>query len=251
MKQFGRVCAAIFILLGAVVVIPYPTFGDTAVARKNLSQLLLGKQVKSLIDLPATKEGLNIYFTPPHGKRTDSRGLDLGDLTKRLKSNGVGVQADATALITDVKFDRDRVEVHLGGGGEGRRGAKHASKISPGFQRAGGSRINFRYGKDITEADLQPEAFLKFMGRILDVSSVQFAVSEQDLSPEIKSAIASKTVVNGMTYQMVLMSFGNPEQKQINGMKDGKFSETWYYLKDGKRWVLNFENGKIASVQQF
>jgi hypothetical protein len=45
--------------------------------------------------------------------------------------------------ITNVRFDSNMVEIHLSGGGEGRRGSNHANKADPAYMRAGGSRINF------------------------------------------------------------------------------------------------------------
>ena len=47
----------------------------------------------------------------------------------------MGVEAQQW-LITDVKVDGDRVEIHLGGGGEGSRAASHANKVGAGYLRA-------------------------------------------------------------------------------------------------------------------
>src|SRR2546427_625287 len=125
--------------------------GNTSEAAKQaLDKLLLGKEVKALIQLPATKEGLSVYLRPAGNKRLDERGVDLGALSKWLKSRGVGVDANEWETITDVKFDKDRVELHLGGG-EGRRGSKHAAKGTPGYKRAGGSRVNFRVARERTD----------------------------------------------------------------------------------------------------
>lgn len=222
-----------------------------AAAKEQLVQLLLGKEVQALLDLPATKEGTDIYFVPPEGKRIDQRGIDLEDLTKWLKEKGIGIEAKEWELITNVKIGDDKIEVHLGGGGQGRRGSKHANKKSPTIKRAGGSRINFCYRTDLNEADLDPENFLRFMERILDVSRIRFELTKKDLPPEIRAAIDSGTVKEGMSYQLVLMTFGDPEQKKINDAVDGKFSETWFYLKDGRRWVLEFLNGKVAKVNVY
>src|SRR5579864_917199 len=219
--------------------------------KDSLDKLLLGKEVKPLVEMPATKEGLDVYFVAPHGKRVDERGLDLGAMSKELKSKGVGVEAQQWETITDVKVDGDHVEIHLGGGGEGRRGANHASKAGAGYLRAGGSRVNFRYMTNVTDRDLQPEAFLNFMSRVLDISKVQTEVAAKAFPQEMQIAIASKTVVEGMTYQMVQMSFGDPEQKKINDTTDGTFSETWFYLRDGHRWVLTFVNGSVSKVQVY
>jgi hypothetical protein len=219
--------------------------------KDSLDKLLLGKEVKPLVELPATKEGLDVYLIPPHGKRVDDRGLDLGAMSKELKSKGVGVEAQQWETITDVKVDGDRVEIHLGGGGEERRGANHANKVGAGYLRAGGSRVNFRYLSNVTDRDLQPEAFLNFMSRVLDVSKLQSEVSAKGFPTEIRTAIAARTVIEGMTYQMVEMSFGDPEQKKINDTTDSTFSEIWFYLRDGHRWVLTFVNGNVSKVQVY
>ena len=220
-------------------------------ARQALTKLLLGKDVKALIQLPATKEGLDLYIKPEYNKHLDDRGVDMGAMTKYLKSKGVGVDAGESATVTDLKVDKDKVEVHLGGGGEGRRGSNHANQVSPGYKRAGGSRINFRFERDLTDSDIEPENFLRVMARVLDVSGIQNQLAAKDFPSEFQQAIAESTVKEGMTYQMVMLSFGDPEQKKINDATDGSLSETWYYLKEGHRWVLTFTNGKVTKVQAF
>jgi hypothetical protein len=50
---------------------------------------------------------------------------------------------------------------------------------------------------------------------------------------------------------MVILVFGDPEQKKINDTTDGSLLETWYYLKEGHRWVLTFTNGKVTKVQAY
>ena len=220
-------------------------------AEDALSKDLLGKDVKPLLDMPAYKEGIDIYYVPPKGKRSDDRGIDLQGLTKWLKAKGVGVEKGEDVVITNVKVDSDKVEIHLGGGGEGRRGSNHANKVGAGFKRAGGSRINFRYQAPVTDLDLQPVMFLKFMSRLLDVSELQGALDAQQMPAEYKDAIQSHSVIKGMSYEMVLLSFGSPEQKKIEDSTDSSFHETWYYLKDGHRWVLHFVNGKMDQVQTF
>ena len=96
-----------------------------------------------------------------------------------------------------------------------------------------------------------PDAFLDFVGRVLDVSPIREEAAKRDLPPEVRRAIEAKTVTEGMTYQMVLLSFGEPEQKKINDSQPGTLSETWYYMKDGQRWVLEFTNGKVTKVQKY
>jgi len=242
----------LFVIALLMVVFPAGLWaGASGHAKKSLEQLLLGKDVKALTQLPATKEGVDIYYTPPEGKEWDQRGLNLKHLTKWLKERGVGVQSNEVVTITDLKIGGDTIEVHLAGGGMGRRGSKHAQKESPVMQRAGGSRINFRYKRGITDADLQASAFLDFMGRLLDVSELREEAARKDLPPEVRRAVENKSVAEGMTYQMVQLSWGEPEQKKINESSEGKLSETWYYMKDSHRVVVDFMNGKVTKVQQF
>src|ERR1700688_3338350 len=162
--------------------------------KDSLDKLLLGKEVKPLVELPATKEGLDVYIVAPHGKRVDDRGLDLGAMSKELKSKGVGVEAQQWETITDVKVDGDHIEIHLGGGGEGRRGSNHANKVGAGYKRAGGSRINFKYQRDLRDRDLDPDLFLIFMSRMLDTSKIKDSLQEKAMPMEFRDAISAKTV---------------------------------------------------------
>src|SRR5580700_4851438 len=220
-------------------------------AQEQLNTLLLGKDVRALVDLPAYKDGVDVYYLPPSNKRADDRGIDLAEMTKWLKEKGVGVERDEWVTITNVKIDSDKVEIHLEGGGEGRRGSNHASKVGASYKRAAGSRLNLKYQKDLNDTDIAPDNILRFMSRLLDVSRIQQKLSEKDMPPELRNAIDAHTVVEDMTYEMVLMAFGDPDQKKVDESNDTKLSETWFYLKNGHRWVVHFENGKVAKTQVF
>ena len=220
-------------------------------AKDNLSKLLLGKDVKALLDMPAYKDGLDIYVNPKSDKHLDDRGIDLKDLAKYLKDKGVGVERDEWVTITDVKFDSDRIEIHLGGGGEGRGASKNAEKKGAGFKRAGGSRINFRYGRDLTDDDLKIDAFVPLLDRVLDTGKIQQKLVEETLPPQFQEAIRAKDIIQGMTYQMVLLSAGEPDQKKVEDSTDESLHEIWYYMRDSHRWVVRFLNGKVVKVQVF
>ncbi len=172
-------------------------------AKTVLTKTLLGKDVRALLDMPAYKDGVDIYVYPKTDKRLDERGIDLKDLAKYLKDKGVGVERDEWVTITDVKVDSDRVEVHLGGGGEGSGASKNAEKKGAGFKRAGGSRINFRYGRDLTDVDIQTGAFLPLLQRVLDTAKISDNMEVQGLSSEFQEAIRAKDIIQGMTYKMV------------------------------------------------
>jgi hypothetical protein len=220
-------------------------------AETEFDRVFMGKDVKALLDMPAYKDGVDVYVSPKSEKRFDSRGIDLKELGKYLKEKGVGVEQNEWTIITDVKVDSDRIEVQLSGGGEGRGASKNADKKGAGYKRAGGSRINFRYGRGVTDADLQPDAFLPLLNRVLDTAKIVGMVIPKDIAPQYKDAIRSKDVTVGMTYQMVLLSMGEPDQKKVDDSTDDSLRETWFYLKDGHRWVVRFLNGKVGKVQVF
>jgi len=220
-------------------------------AKVAFGKLLLGKDVKSLLDLPAYKEGLDLYLNPKSDKRFDERGIDLKDLGKFLKDKGVGVERDEWVTVTDVKVDSDRIEVQLGGGGEGSGASKNAEKKGAGYKRAGGSRINFRYGRDLTDEDLKVEAILPLLNRVLDTSKIGVSLALNDVDPEFQDAVRAKDIVKGMPYKLVMMSAGEPDQKKVEDSTDDSLHEIWYYMRDGRRWVVRFLNGYVETVQVY
>jgi len=239
-------------LLSLAVGLPAPAYASTSKdAQTQLTTLLLGKDVRALVDLPAYKDGLDVYYVPKSNKRTDERGVDLEEMTKWLKAKGVGVERDEWVTITNVKIDSDKVEIHLEGGGEGRRGSNHANKVGASYKRAGGSRLNLKFQKDLNDTDITPQYILAFMARLLDVSRIEQKLEEKEMPPELRTAIEAHTVIENMTYAMVLMSFGDPDQKKVDESSDTNLRETWFYLKNGHRWVVHFENGKVAKTQVF
>jgi hypothetical protein len=250
MKAHGTRCSLVLLAL-MVLAAPGLLAASADQAKTTLSKLLLGKDVKALLDMPAYKDGVDLYVNPKSDKRLDGRGLDLKDLAKYLKEKGVGVERDEWVTVTDVKFDSDRVEIHLGGGGEGRGESKNAEKKGAGYKRAGGSRINFRYGRDLTDVDLQADAFLPLLGRVLDTGKIQDTINVAGLDPQFQEAIRAKDIIKDMTYQMVLWSAGEPDQKKVDDSPDDNLHETWFYLRDGRRWVVKFLNGKVAKVQVY
>jgi hypothetical protein len=243
---------AVGLLLALVSIHPVPVHAAASEKAKiAFSKLLLGKDVKALLDLPAYKDGLDLYLNPKSDKRFDDRGIDLKDLGKYLKDKGVGVERDEWVTVTDVVIDKDRIEVELGGGGESKGASKNAEKKGAGFKRAGGSRINFRYGRDITDADLQIEAILPLLNRVLDTGKIGASLALNDVDPQFQDAVRAKDIVKGMPYKLVLMSAGEPDQKKVEDSTDDSLHEIWYYMRDGRRWVVRFLNGKVEKVQVF
>jgi hypothetical protein len=248
MSRPSKAHLLIFLVLSLLACPAHLPAQATDAAKDALNKALLGKDVKALMDMPAYKDGIDLYVSAKTDKRLDDRGIDMKDLAKFLKDKGVGVARDEWVTITEVKVDSDRVEIHLGGGGEGSGASKNAEKKGAGLMRAGGSRINIRYERDVTDNDLQLDAFLPLMARVLDTGKIQVNVKIEGISPEFQEAIRAKDIIQGMTYQMVLLSAGDPDQKKVEDTTDDSLHETWYYMRDDHRWVVRFVNGKVAKV---
>jgi hypothetical protein len=253
-RRTTLLAAAMLLALVLFNVIPglvAPAHAASEKAKIAFTRLLLGKDVRALLDLPAYKEGLDLYLNPKSEKRFDERGIDMKDLAKYLKDKGVGVERDEWVTVTEVKVDSDRIEVQLGGGGEGKSASKNAQEMGAGYKRAGGSRINFRYGRSVSDDDLRLDEILPLLNRVLDTSRIGVNLALRDVDSEFQDAVRAKDIVTGMPYKLVLLSAGDPDQKKIEDSTDNSLHETWYYLRDGRRWVVRFLNGKVEKVQVF
>jgi hypothetical protein len=249
-RRTSLLAVGVLLALVSVTIVPLRASPNEK-AKVAFIKLLLGKDVKALLDLPAYKDGLDLYLNPKSERRFDERGIDMKELARFLKEKGVGVERGEWVTVTDVKVDSDRIEVHLGGGGEGKGASKNAEEMGAGYKRAGGSRINFRYGRNLTDNDLSLEAILPLLNRVLDTGKIGASLELKDVDPEFQEAVRAKDIVKGMPYRLVLMSAGDPDQKKVEDSTDDSLHEVWYYMRDGRRWVVRFLNGKVEKVQVF
>ena len=79
-----------------------------------------------------------------------------------------------------------------------------------------------------------------------DTSKVQEKLAENEMPADLRAAIQAHTVSEGMTYEMVLLSAGEPDQKKADDSDEAHLHEAWFDLKDGHRWVVRFEDGKVT-----
>jgi hypothetical protein len=89
-----------------------PAFETFAQSERDLAQYLQGKQVKVKIDMPSTKDGVDIY-------PNSNEPIKWTEYASRLKQNGRGLHAGDNTVITSVKVKEKHVEIQLGGGGYG------------------------------------------------------------------------------------------------------------------------------------
>jgi hypothetical protein len=100
------------ILIGMLLI-----FGSAVSAQTeaDLKSYFEGQQVYVKLDMPATKDGVNIY--PDR-----AQPLDYGDYAKRLKQYGIALRTGESVMVTKIKVKGKHIEFQLGGGGYGTAG---------------------------------------------------------------------------------------------------------------------------------
>src|SRR5262249_15033712 len=96
-----------------------------AQSEADLKRHFEGKKVKVLIDLPATKEGVDVY--PER-----SQPLDFSDYARRIKQYGIALEEGDRAMITKIRIKERHIEFQLGGGGYGTFGDETSPSVDVG-----------------------------------------------------------------------------------------------------------------------
>lgn len=94
----------------------------SAQTENDLKNYFEGRRVEAKIDMPATKDGIDVY--PER-----DRQIDYSRYSSRLKTNGVGVQEGDRIMITKIKVKDKHIEFQLGGGGYGTFGDETSSSV--------------------------------------------------------------------------------------------------------------------------
>jgi len=74
-----------------------------------------GRTVTVKVAMPATEAGIDVYPGTP-------QPIDYPELAKRMKKNGIAIQAGQPALVTKLKVKGNLIEFQLDGGGYGTAG---------------------------------------------------------------------------------------------------------------------------------
>lgn len=109
-------------LLIAAAVILTANLLTAAQTEADLKRYFEGRRVEVKIDLPATKDGVNIH-------PENDRPLDFGQYGDALKTFGVSVREGDRIMITKIKVKDKHIEFQLGGGGYGTLGDETSSTV--------------------------------------------------------------------------------------------------------------------------
>lgn len=109
------------LLLSTAVVLTFATFAS-AQTENDLKNYFEGKRVEVKIDMPATKDGINVY---PERQRP----LDFSRYSQSLKTYGTSLLEGDRIMITKIKVKDKHIEFQLGGGGYGTLGDETGSSV--------------------------------------------------------------------------------------------------------------------------
>lgn len=94
----------------------------SAQTENDLKNFFEGRRVEVKIDMPATKDGIDVY---PERERQ----IDYSRYSSSVKGNGIGVQEGDRIMITKVKVKGKHIEFQLGGGGYGTFGDETSPSV--------------------------------------------------------------------------------------------------------------------------
>lgn len=111
------------LLLSVAVIFTFATFAS-AQSENDLKNFFEGKRVEVKIDMPASKDGINVY---PERERQ----IDYGKYAQSLKTYGTSLLEGDRIMITKIKVKDKHIEFQLGGGGYGTFGDETGSVYVP------------------------------------------------------------------------------------------------------------------------
>lgn len=131
-------------LLSILTVVLLAAASAAAQTEGDLKQHFEGRHVTLKIDLPATKDGVNVY---PESERP----LDFSEYAAKLKRHGASIRRGDTAMITKIKVKGRHVEFQLDGGGYGTFGDETDAQVY--VPSAGKSRREKRLEEELRRED--------------------------------------------------------------------------------------------------
>jgi hypothetical protein len=110
-------------ILSLLAIILFVTMSASAQSEAELKQYFEGRFVGVKIDMPATKDGVNVY--PER-----AQPLNFSEYAERLKRYGTSVRRGESIMVTKIKVKDKHIEFQLGGGGYGTIGDETDASVS-------------------------------------------------------------------------------------------------------------------------
>lgn len=222
-----RLFVVITLLFGAVASV-------SAQTEKDLKKFFEGKQVKSRIDLPNTKDGVNIY-----PERAQS--FDYEEYAGRVKQRGVVTQRDGIAVISRVRVKDRHIEVQV-------RPVGANTMID-------GSRFNVHFER-IDSLVLTPQVLVEALTRYVefspeDVASLNdvnqpYVMASYKKARVIKVGESSTYLKKGLSSGEVISLLGTPVAVYSKS-ESGTTVKTYEFKRSGAKVIVaEFVNNELV-----
>jgi hypothetical protein len=109
------------LLMLGIIVLMSVAFA-AAQTESDLKQYFEGRRVTVKLEMPATKDGINVY--PER-----SQPIDYSRYAGSLKQNGISLREGERIMITKIKVKDKHIEFQLGGGGYGTMGDETSAYV--------------------------------------------------------------------------------------------------------------------------
>ena len=201
--------------------------------RVSLIRTLQAEHAFAKISIPQGKKGVTLK----EGKISPGQ-LELGQLVAK---EGPAAKEGDRVLITDLKFDGDKIIFEFNGGP--RKGAKWYQHITfsagmgpdtpvdpvdPRKLTSAGSVVTLVF-KDYIP-DVTPEQVKELLSPVFDFTSMTVAEAyAKALPPKVQEAIKNHQVLVGMDKDMVTYSLGRPPKRYRDKDEKGHDYEEWIY----------------------
>ncbi|MFC1537419.1 hypothetical protein ACFL4P_01180 [Gemmatimonadota bacterium] len=211
----------------------------------KLESILMNKTLIAKVTFPASNKGIDLKIDGT---------LNNKKITRTLKDKGIGIEIGSPATVTTVKLKDKDIEVHLNGGGHGtfmdRMISDDKSGKSGGVQ-SGGSRINLKFDRDITEEDIVIEKLAGWLEPVVETGALAKDIALKNIPEEFKEAAEKGEILVGMDKKTVFAIMGEPKEKKVDLDKTPPVEKWQYELKSMEIMVITIEKGKVIDVMTF
>jgi hypothetical protein len=210
-----------------------------------------------------TAEYATLKETLPRTKKPIELGIDgkydQAKWAALIRENGPAARLGDQVQITKVTIEHERILFDINGGNKNNKHwYDHVEVGMGGTSRpmghgdataTTGTYLALEFHKPLSELD--SAGVKKLLSPLFDFEkhSANTLYSEQ-LSPEVKKAIAEKRAQDGMDRDEVLLALGRPDHKSRE-TKDGDDIEDWIYgHPPGKMVFVTFNGSKVIKVKE-
>jgi outer membrane protein assembly factor BamE (lipoprotein component of BamABCDE complex) len=212
----------------------------SAQTEQNLKQYFEGKNVSLKIDMPATRDGVNVY--PER-----AQPLNYGEYANRLKQHGTSIRRGEEIMMANIKIKDKQIEFQLGGGGNGTVGEFniHFSAVEP--------RI------------LPPQAVVIALGKYVDFSGIEgsdeevsylepaaYSYPADEFKPGVVQVGPRTTYLReGLSTEEVVRLLGRPSAISQRSEKDVTVTIYEFPRSEGRVLIAEFvKNALVSSTME-